>query len=281
MRHSTAGATTLLTMMLVRCAVTVQRFRGSDDSGSGPLLPASSAEVVWEGRIQTAGGSVTFDYPGVCATLAISVTAVPPSTISIMVKINDGYGGVQSKQHFIAGGTLWTVTVNGQRARALYRTRQGLDMYVLPGTTGSSWQLGDIIVARLCKVSEADFAQVRLRASAVTVHGFVVHGGTVVQSPTRARRIEVIGDSLSAGFGSLCGAVQGDVPVLPLPRSGGVVGNDSESRLNRGSGRGSHPAEDLFQRSAFEWTAPGLACTALAAHCNVVAASGFGLIVNR
>jgi hypothetical protein len=86
------------------------------------------------------------------------------------------------------------------------------------------------------------------------------------------RRLEFVGDSITAGFGTKCGTVLDSRPILHLDGGGVVSGNCTAT---------SDYVERVYWGSSHYYTLPAFLCRWFGADCRVAAVSGRGLLVNR
>lgn len=143
-------------------------------------IPADDPRLSYIGRFNFADPAApTFDWPGTAVELSFTGN-------SLTVLLEDS-------------GNWYDVTINGQTS--VLQTLKSQESYVL--ATG----LGDgVHTARLFKRTESIVGQ-------STMKGFVLSPGGILESPPPRpeRRIEFIGDSITAGYG-----VEGDSPTCPF-----------------------------------------------------------------
>lgn len=125
---------------------------------------------------------------------------------------------------------------------------------------------------RLFKATEPQWVARVPAPNWLSFHGLVLDGGEVLppSRPRSKRRLEFVGDSITAGYCNLCkGPHEADIATT---RMGAREGN-SRSRRRRAAEGG--PWEETF---ALGW--PTRICEALDAECHTAAWSGFGMIEN-
>lgn len=143
-------------------------------------IPADDPRLSYIGRFNfTNPAAPTFDWPG--TAVALSFTGD-----SLTVLLADS-------------GNWYDVTINGETF--VLQTLRNQERYVLATGLGEG-----VHTARLFKRTESIVGQ-------STLHGFVLApGGTIENPPPRPeRRIEFVGDSITAGYG-----VEGDSPTCPF-----------------------------------------------------------------
>jgi len=174
-----------------------------------PLLsvPAASADVKWTGRTvpSAPSGTVVADWVGVSATVTVSNNAS-----WVAATISDS----------CHGGNKFVVWLTGEGAVdlpvATFYTRAGQAQYTLFASAGRANFVGSNLTVRLVKAVEARFTQCA-GASNLTFVSFESDAAFLPPPPPSARRIEVIGDSISAGDLVICSDPLGR--HMPLPNS--------------------------------------------------------------
>jgi hypothetical protein len=204
------------------------------------VVPAASASVKWVGRVAPAGGgAVAFDWEGVSASVTVS------GFTYLAVNISDNCAGTP-----VGGGSRWLVTMTtsnpktaapGHRVSTFW-TGPLAALYYLFSNPGAHCDPG-------CDFSgNTTFTLTRLTESRLsgcvpganlTVYGFVTDGAVLAPPPPAPRRLEFVGDSITAGDlndgggSSICGnaAFNDDITLstggqLCLPAALGGFGAD-------------------------------------------------------
>ena len=168
------------------------------------VVPASDPRVRWVGRTNASArdGSVAFDYEGVSATITIT----SPWTF-LSVTISDQCAGSAS----LGGGSRWLVTATPADARALTPGRRvstfwsgpRVSEYYLYANAGGgcdpSCSFNGATAVTLTRLTESRISLCGPGAG-LSVASFATDGGVVATAaPSPARRLEFIGDSISAG----------------------------------------------------------------------------------
>ena len=196
----------------------------------------AGARVLWEGRtaVDEAAGSATFDWPGVRA----SVVAL--TTTSLWANISSP-GAVRGLFRVLVDGVNVS-SVATSNETALYCLARGLDASV-PHVVEVVSALEPALLHPQPFLPAQPYA-------ALTVAAFGVDAGGRLAGPPAplARRLAVVGDSITAGFGAA-----GVPPDCPNPE---VYAEDNSVTYGR------------------------LLCARFGAACDVVAYSGKGLYVN-
>lgn len=218
----------------------------------GAFVTAAAAETVVIGRHQrTADGGVRFDYSGV------TVTATARGT---------SWLGVRLSRHGAAENAL-RLTVDGARSVRIETAAWPEDepvvirLYDAPS--------GGPHTAALMKITEPMGDAPRssiVGGGFVTVHGFEADARVVFESPPRSeRRVEFLGDSISAGYCNRCDCAPWCLPPGPQPAWASPLPGSLED---------SSGAEG--QDFGLAW--PSVACAALGAECHTEAWSGAPLV---
>lgn len=229
---------------------------------------ASGAEVIGRHSINSAGAAI-FDHPGVRIVATISHTPFVNATFFQAAS-------AQIPNHF-------RVTVDGEPQDVpTFDTRawpKGDDERVsvpiaLPGNASASSH--EIIIE---KTSEALFSTFKgLAPNYVGFVGFTGADSMVVSHPPPAkRRVEFLGDSITAGYCNLCddsGSDAASSDVVRNPFMGGGGSEDVRGGVDMKALVGSVDQESF----ALSWA--NLACDALEAECHVAAWSGLGMAKN-
>lgn len=229
------------------------------------MIPVTDSNVLVEGRhVFTPEGGIAFDHPGVKFTAsfvgASMVSAVMsqngriPNTFVVYV---DGQR-VGTSPTFAFNTSLWS-----QNDTTIVPLCAGLDP-----TTAHTVVVIKASEARLtgCNPSEGKHrAPSRVVApNYVTLFGFQGTEGMRLVAPPQppARRIEFIGDSVTAGLCNLCRVAHSPGTKLP-------VGVEESVMM-------SNWADESFLE-AF----PSIVCAQLGATCRTAAWSGFGMVANK
>ena len=166
------------------------------------LAPASAAvfiaaqdpRVVWAGRTELLGDgvSVRFDWPAVAAYLSVAGAG----SVALNVT-NEASGLNRVLTHIFEGATPYEMT--------RVWVQQGDSVFNVASNIFGNSSL------RVFFELEPAFNGAGVDAGYV-VHGFVLDAGDAVQQAHRAHRLEIVGDSISAGYGA--SGVGGDCPVM-------------------------------------------------------------------
>jgi lysophospholipase L1-like esterase len=159
---------------------------GAPAGGAEVFIPASSPNVWHVGRSAiNADGSRSFDWEGT----QMSVNVQGASYVKVLVNATGGAigrivveaGGLEVSSFFVGGGNHATDYLDGVFFAA----------YDLSGTVN----------IRVISILEPSFGSAGPDAY-LTFVGFLTDGAAAPPSAPRARRIELVGDSISAGYGS-------------------------------------------------------------------------------
>jgi lysophospholipase L1-like esterase len=150
------------------------------------LIPASDPGVWYTGRTQiNADGTRTFDWEGtqmyVNVKGATYVSIVVNASGGILGRFSVHTNGWETSSFFVGGG-------NGAITTNTFMGSYDLD-------PGQSWTI------RAISYLEPSFSGANENA-ALTFIGFVTDGTVAPAGPARSRRIELLGDSISAGYGA-------------------------------------------------------------------------------
>lgn len=149
-------------------------------SSSPTTVTAADPRLSYIGRFNFANPAApTFDWPGTAVELAFTGS-------SLTVLLEDG-------------GNWYDITINGETT--VLQTIKNQESYVLATGLGEG-----VHTARLFKRTESIVGQ-------ATLQGFVLSPGGALQAPPPRpeRRIEFVGDSITAGYG-----VEGESPTCPF-----------------------------------------------------------------
>jgi hypothetical protein len=165
-------------------------------------MPASDARVRWSGRtVASAGAGVAFDWEGVSATLSVQA---PWSFLT--VNISDACAGSPA----LGGGSRWLVSASPASPLALAPLRRvstfwsgpRVSEYYLLSNPGFGCD-PDCSYAGLTTVTLTRLTESRLSlcsaAAGLTVSSFATDGAFAPPPPPAARRLEFVGDSITAG----------------------------------------------------------------------------------
>lgn len=156
-------------------------------------VAATSGLVAWEGRTVTINNTISFDWVGVSAR--------------ILVTNNFTYATVTIADA-CAGGNKFVVRLRGEGAPPLdvatFYTRAGTFEYTLFATAGHANFVGASAELTLIKAVEARFTACDAGAGAgLAVAAFTSDGAFIPPAP-KARRLEILGDSITAGDLLVC-----------------------------------------------------------------------------
>ena len=169
------------------------------NGGADVVLPAANPLVRWVGRTQSSpDGDVSFDWEGVAATVAVRNLSF------LAVNITDNCRGTG-----VGGGSRWLVTVkttNPLTAAADHRvatffTGSRIPVYYLFNVPGSrcdpNCDLGSAIFT-LTRLTESRLSGCSADAT-LSINSFITDGEFIIPPAPALRRIEFIGDSITAG----------------------------------------------------------------------------------
>lgn len=205
-------------------------------------LAATSPLVAWEGRtVPLANGSVLFDFSGVSARIRVNNSF---SWASVFLEDN------------CEGGNKFVVSLAGEGLPAVpvasFFTRAGTAEYILFAAAGRASFSGAAAELTLTKAVEARFTGCDAGAGrGLAALSFASDGAFAAPLP-RARRMEIIGDSITAGDLVYCTDAMG-------------------ARIGE--------ANSLWADNAAVSYGARL-CAALNASCSTVAWGGMGLVAN-
>ena len=183
--HTAAGARARALALLLAA-------RGA--SSAATVIAAQDPRVVWAGRTELLadGASVRFDWPAVAAYVSVAGAG------SIALNVTSETSGLNRVlTHIFVGATPYEMT------RAWVPPGNSV-INVAANIFGNS-------SVRVFFELEPSFNGAGADAGYV-VHGFVLDAGDAVQQTRRAHRLEIVGDSISAGYGA--SGVGGDCPVM-------------------------------------------------------------------
>jgi hypothetical protein len=174
-------------------------------------ISADSKQVKWVGRVQPSNGGVTFDWEGVSATVTVA------NFTYLVVKMSDQCVGTS-----VGGGSRWGVTMNTSNEKAATMNHR-IQTFYSGGLVDSYYMFNN--PGGKCNPycdfqGETSFSLIRLTESRIsgctptnnlTVLSFSSDGTFVDQAPTPTtkRRIEFVGDSITAGNLNDGGQVKG------------------------------------------------------------------------
>lgn len=173
-------------MLLVALFVVVSLCRSS---AAANVISANSPLVAIEGRtIAGPAGGLIYDWVGVSARVAVS-----NNLTFVTATINDT----------CAGGNKFVVRATAEGFTnvdvATFFTQRGVNTYVLFGDAGRASFIGSVAEFTLIKAVEARFTGcLPENGQGLTLLSFASDGAFVPPAP-RARRLEIIGDSITAG----------------------------------------------------------------------------------
>ena len=180
MRAFVAAAALAAVSSLAPRSASAQRAGG----GAETFIPASSASVVTVGRtVQNADGSASFDWEGTNFAVVVNgssyVRAVVNASGGILGRFICEVDGWEVSSFYVGGGNGALTTNTFFIAYDLYQVRH----------------------IRLIQSLEPAFAGANQDAF-FTFVGFLTDGVAAAPAPRRTRSIELVGDSISAGYGS-------------------------------------------------------------------------------
>lgn len=161
--------------------------------------PASGPLVKWVGRALPSGSAVLLDWEGVSATVTVS------SASYVAVNISDECAGSP-----VGGGSRWLVTMNTSDATAApafhrlstFYSGSMQSMYYLYNNPGSrcdpACTATGPITFTLTRLTESRLSGCTA-ASGLSVNAFVTDGVFLNPPPPAFRRLEFVGDSITAG----------------------------------------------------------------------------------
>lgn len=170
--------------------------------GSETVLPAADARVRWEGRTApTPDGGVSFDWEGVSASLSL----IAPWSY-LIVNISDACQGSSG----IGGGSRWSVVAAsadgrasppGHRVATFFSGPRVAEYLLLsnPGggcDPGCSWSGATTVT--LTRLTESRVSGCAA-GSGLAVAAFATDGGFGAAPAPLPRRLEFVGDSITAG----------------------------------------------------------------------------------
>ena len=188
-------------------ALAARASSGSVGGAQGPLrsisiMPASDARVRWSGRTAAAAGAgVSFDWEGVSATLALQA----PWTF-LTVNISDACAGSPA----LGGGSRWLVSASPASPLALAPLRRVSTFWTGPrvseyyllsnpgGGCDPDCSYGGLTTVTLTRLTESRLSLCSA-AAGLTVVSFATDGAFAPPPPAPPRRLEFVGDSITAG----------------------------------------------------------------------------------
>jgi hypothetical protein len=207
------------------------------------VVPAASPLVLVDGRtIPGPNNSLVFDWVGTAARVQLS-----NNFTFLSASLSD----------FCAGGNKFIVRMSGEGFSnvdvATFYTRSGTASYTLFGDAGRASFTGAAVEVSLIKAVEARFTQCLPEGGAgLSLASFSSDGAFLPPAP-RARRMEIIGDSISAGDLTLC----------------------TDSAAGE-----AFPAANALWTDSHAASYGSRACAALGAACTTIAWGGMGLVQN-
>jgi sialidase-1 len=205
-----------------------------DPVSSSPrtFISASHPSVQWEGRTRVnPDGSVSFDLPAVTATMVVQ------GATYFEAQFSSTCGTSARMESSVDGSSLNTTSPNSFNLYPSFTYPHSVPIFSGLDPSGGPHTF------RLRHATEARWDGCLNLTTGVTLTGVWTDGVPVAPGPAPSRRIEWVGDSITAGFGT---APEGSKPAC-------------SSTLN---------SEDASR------AAPVQVCAALGAACSVVAVSG-------
>ena len=164
------------------------------------IVLATSTLVAWEGRtVASTNGSLFFDWVGVSARVSVT-----NNFTLIIVTLTDA----------CIGGNKFVVRLSGEGLASLdianFYTRQGTHDYVLFAAAGRSNFVGAVAEVTVIKAVEARFTLCYPENNeGLSIDSFSTDG-IFVPPTVRTRRMEIIGDSITAGDLVFCADSMGN-----------------------------------------------------------------------
>jgi hypothetical protein len=196
--------------------VTLLGIIAAAHAGTPSRISADSSQVKWVGRVQPdSNGGVSFDWEGVSATVTVT------NFTYLVVKLSDQCGGSP-----VGGGSRWGVTMTTSDAKAATPRHRIQTFY--SGALVESYYMFNLPGGKCnphCSFQgENSFSLIRLtesrlsgctQANNLTVLSFSSDGTFLdpPPTPTAKRRIEFVGDSITAGDLNDGGQVKGGGPA--------------------------------------------------------------------
>ena len=251
MRPSLALAALLHCCTLVATSAGIAKVGATAMSSAVNTIPADSPLVRWLGRTQSSNGSVFLDWEGVSATINVTW----PFTW-LTVDIDDFCGG-----GYAGGGSRWAVAITtadpftappAHRIATFFsspRARTQVMFQNQGGKCDPECNYGAYAVFTLTRLTESRVSGCG-PAGNLSVAGFASDGAFGPAPPPAARRLEFVGDSISAGDLNDGGA--------GVSRCGNIVLND-DITLTSGAVAARALGADSYFTAWGGTTVPGMA----------------------
>eukprot|EP00047_Mylnosiga_fluctuans_P007941 m.256243 g.256243 ORF g.256243 m.256243 type:complete len:383 (+) comp20092_c0_seq1:55-1203(+) len=185
--------------MIALLALTVAALAPCVAHGAPTTIPASSPKILWIGRSQTVGSSVFFDWEGVSATVNLQ------SFSWLAVNISDNCPGSS-----VGGGSRWLVTMTTSNALtsspnhriATFYSGPLSSLYYLFNNPGAhcdpACDFSGTTTFTLTRITESRLSGC-IPGANLSVNAFLTDGVFVDPPSMPTRRLEFVGDSITAG----------------------------------------------------------------------------------
>ena len=194
---------------------------------------SSDTRILYEGRFEHIDSGAAFDMPGNIITIRFSGSKQVAITLSAIVVIPNRF---------------W-VYIDGVKSSVVVDTRNMANNTETLFNIASELDSTAIHTVSLVKITEAQYNALVPQPNYVTLNNFVLDDGArLLPIKDFHRKIEFIGDSITAGFCDLCDTVD---PLL-----------------------------GDYAKESFAISHPYLTCSKLNASCHTAAWSGYGVIRN-
>jgi hypothetical protein len=176
------------------------------------FIPANDSRVQWVGRTQrNANGTISFDWEGVSAYLTlqqtsyvklVAYTETRTKLVTIETNSSEVINGVKASNNYVIS-IQYVDVITGPAVNNTYYVATGLDntqTYIIRVFNDLEPQFHGLV--------GQGYGQ-----GLTTFVGFLIDGELMTPAPRPTRRLEWVGDSLTAGFGSM--GTSG--PSIPCP----------------------------------------------------------------
>lgn len=184
-------------------------------------IPASDPRIRWVGRtlVNSSDGSVSLDWEGTSASVTLSNATY--AAVLITDKTSGGariavYANNVNQSVALAGDPNPSSNATPDLKVAMWPTSPLQALYSLSRGSG-----GEVVTYTLVLLTEASFIGDDSATSTLTLHSLVTDGVLLPFNASSRRRMDVYGDSLTAGYGSGF-----DAPASGAPCGAGVMIND-------------------------------------------------------
>lgn len=241
---------------------------GSQDPNT-VLVPASDSAFRFVGRFD----EFKFDYSG--CEIQFRIEGATEVAVLISQQLGVESASITDFLVYIDGQAL-TVPIAGSQCTYCTFDTSGIVEEAVEEYVFATRLTPDPHEIRIMRTTEAAYgANQAVGERWVTFHGLRLDRGSVLppSMPRRPRRIEFLGDSITAGYCNLC---EGPGPWSEQPPSSRTY---SDAHSGEESGASSRRLREAFDQSfALSW--PTIICERLGAECHTAAWSGLGLIRN-